>query len=40
MDLSDDDVQHFAEADHREVESPTQVETATWSTGELDWWVI
>jgi hypothetical protein len=40
MDLSDDDVQQFAEADRREVDRPIQVETATWSKpGRLDWWV-
>jgi hypothetical protein len=40
MDLSDHDVQQFAEADRREVDPPIQVETATWSkAGQLDWWV-
>ena len=40
MDLSDADVQHFAESDRREVDPPIQVQTATWSTvGQLDWWV-
>jgi hypothetical protein len=40
MDLSDDDVQQFAEADRREVDPTVQVETATWSNaGQLDWWV-
>ena len=40
MDLSDDDVQQFAEADRREVDPPIEVQTATWSPGgQLDWWV-
>jgi hypothetical protein len=40
MDLSDEDLQQFAEADRREVDPPVQVETATWSkAGRLDWWV-
>jgi hypothetical protein len=40
MNLSDDDVKQFAEADRREVDPPMQVETATWShAGQLDWWV-
>ena len=40
MDLSDDEVQQFAEADRRVVEPPIQVEMATWSNaGQLDWWV-
>jgi hypothetical protein len=40
MDLTDDDVQHLAEADRREVNPPVQVETATWSSGGgPDWWV-
>jgi len=40
MDLSDDDVQQFAEADRREVDPPIEVESATWSAGgQLDWWV-
>ena len=40
MDPSDDEVQHLAEADRREVDPPIQVETATWSkAGQLDWWV-
>ena len=40
MDLSDDDVQQFAEADRRAVDPPVQVEMATWSPGgQLDWWV-
>jgi hypothetical protein len=40
MDLSDDDLNPFAEVDRREVDLPIQVETATWSkTGQLDWWV-
>src|SRR4051794_24620370 len=30
MDLSDDDVQRFAEADRREVDPPVQVEMAAW----------
>jgi hypothetical protein len=39
MDLSDGDVQQFAEADRREVDPPIEVQTATWSTaGQLDWW--
>jgi hypothetical protein len=40
MELSDDNVQRFAEADRREVDPPIQVESATWSQGgQLDWWV-
>jgi hypothetical protein len=40
MDLSDGDVQQFAEADRREVDPPIEVQTATWSPGrQLDWWV-
>jgi hypothetical protein len=40
MDLSDDEVQHLAQADRREVDPPIQVEAATWSrAGQLDWWV-
>jgi hypothetical protein len=40
MDLSDDDVQQFAEADRREVDPLIHVETATWSkAGQLNWWV-
>ena len=40
MDLSDEDVQQFAEEDRREVDPPIQVETASWSPGwQLDWWV-
>jgi hypothetical protein len=40
MDLSDADVQEFAEADRREVNPPIEVETANWSkAGQLDWWV-
>jgi len=40
MDLSDDDVQQFAEADRRAVDPPVQVEMATWSPGgQLDWWI-
>jgi hypothetical protein len=40
MDLSDDDLKQFAEADRREVEPPIEVQTATWSrAGQLDWWV-
>jgi hypothetical protein len=31
MDLSDEDVQQFAEADRRAVDPPIHVETATWS---------
>ena len=38
MDLSDDVVQQRADTDRREVDSPIQVETATWSkVGQLDW---
>jgi hypothetical protein len=38
MDLSGNELQQ--RADPREVDSPIQVETATWSTaGQLDWWV-
>ena len=32
MELSNDDLEQFAEADRREVDPPIQVETATWST--------
>ena len=40
MDLSDDDVQQFAEADRREVDPPIEVQMASWSPGgQLDWWV-
>jgi hypothetical protein len=40
MDLSNDDLQQFLEADRREVDPPIQVELATWSAGgQLDWWV-
>ena len=40
MDLSNDDLQQFPEADRREVDPPIQVELATWSAGrQLDWWV-
>jgi hypothetical protein len=40
MDLSDEDVQQFAEADRRVVDPPIHVESATWSNaGQLDWWV-
>jgi hypothetical protein len=40
MDLSDDQVQQRAEANRREVDPPSEVETATWSrAGQLDWWV-
>src|SRR5215216_2116112 len=40
MDLSDDEVQHRAAADRREVDPPLQVDRATWSkAGQLDWWV-
>jgi hypothetical protein len=39
MDLSDDDLQQFAEADRRVVDPPIQVESASWSPGgQLDWW--
>ena len=35
--LSDDDLEQIAGADRREVESPIQVDTATWSkAGQLD----
>jgi hypothetical protein len=38
MDLSDDEVQHLAEADRREVDPPIQLEAATWSqASQLDW---
>jgi hypothetical protein len=40
MNLSDDEVQHRAEADRREVDPPIEAETATWAkAGQLDWWV-
>jgi hypothetical protein len=40
MDLSDDDLQRFAEADLRAVDPPIEVQAATWSTGgQVDWWV-
>jgi hypothetical protein len=40
MDLSDEDVQQFAEADRRELDPPIEVQAATWSPGgQLDWWV-
>jgi hypothetical protein len=40
MDLSDDDVKQFAEADRREVDPPIRVDTARWSkAGQLDWWM-
>ena len=40
MDLSNDDLQQFPEADRREVDPPIQVELATWSAGgQLDRWV-
>ena len=40
MDLSDADLQQYAEADRREVDPPIQVEKATWTPGgQLDWWV-
>jgi hypothetical protein len=40
MDLSDDDVKQFAEADRREVDPPIQLDTARWSkAGQLDWWM-
>jgi hypothetical protein len=39
-DLTDADVQQFAEADRRVVDPPIQVQTAMWSSaGQLDWWV-
>jgi hypothetical protein len=40
MDLSDEDVQQFPEADRRAVDPPIEVQTASWSPGgRLDWWV-
>ena len=40
MELSDADLQQFAEADRREMDPPIEVESATWSPGgQLDWWV-
>jgi len=40
MDLSDEDLQKFADADRREVELPIPVDLATWShAGQLDYWV-
>jgi hypothetical protein len=40
MDLTDEDLQHRAEADRRKVDPPIQVQTPTWSkAGQLDWWV-
>jgi hypothetical protein len=40
MDVSDDDVQHLAAADRREVDPPIEVQVATWGPGgQLDWWV-
>jgi hypothetical protein len=40
MDLTDEDLQQFAEADRREVDPPIPVEVATWSkAGQLDWWM-
>jgi hypothetical protein len=40
MDFSDADLQQRAEADRREVDSPIQVQIATWLPGgQLDWWV-
>jgi hypothetical protein len=40
MDLGNDDLEHIAEADRREVDPPISVDTATWSkAGQLDWWV-
>jgi hypothetical protein len=40
MDLSDADLEQFAEADRRVVDPPIHVESATWSPGgHLDWWV-
>ena len=40
MNLSDTDVQQYAEADRREIDPPIEVESATWSAGgQLDWWV-
>jgi hypothetical protein len=40
MNLSDNDVQQYAEADRREIDPPIEVESATWPAGgQLDWWV-
>jgi hypothetical protein len=40
MHFTDEDLQHLAEADRREVDPPIEVESATWSAGgQLDWWV-
>jgi hypothetical protein len=40
MDLSDEDVQRYAEADRRQVDPPIPVDMASWSkAGQLDWWV-
>ena len=40
MDLSETDLQQFAEADRRVVDPPIQVQTASWLPGgQLDWWV-
>jgi hypothetical protein len=40
MDLSDEDLERFAEADRQAVDPPVPVDVATWShAGQLDWWV-
>jgi hypothetical protein len=40
MNLSDDDLEHRAAVDRREIDPPVQVEAATWSSaGQLNWWV-
>jgi hypothetical protein len=40
MELSDHDVQQYAETDRRAVDPPIEVQLATWSPGgTLDWWV-
>jgi hypothetical protein len=40
MELSDSDLQRFAEADRRVIDPPIEVQVATWSeAGDLDWWV-
>jgi hypothetical protein len=40
MYLSDDDLQHRAEADRRAVDPPIEVDMTTWSrAGQLDWWI-
>jgi hypothetical protein len=38
--MRDLDPSQYGEADHREVDPPVEVETATWpAAGRLDWWV-